>query len=203
MIAIKTDMRFLPANCAECICTECLMPRKNGQVQKRYTNCRHSECPLRDVYPVPENRKHEGQDLQWITPEKQLALALPITIEYIHADQTTFTPKVVSVCYGDLVLTANAMFDYADILDNHRAQCIDKDAQPVEWFQREYYANRFRQIGTSIADQLGYDRLLALEKCKNWADDNDDVGEDAMVLAVKAAKKQAEVNDEKNRPKVK
>ena len=188
MIASRTEMRDFPKNCAECTQAECQLPRKNGKISKRYQGSRHPNCSLRDVTPVPENRKMS--DTRWLNPAMFEALQMPVSIEYIHCDRTQYTPRVISISHGDLILLANAMFDYANILDDHRAQCLDRQAQPVLCAQREDFAARFRKIGTKITDQIGYDRQLAMAKRTSVTEDTD-VGEEALTLAFKAAERKA------------
>lgn len=189
MIALRTEMRDFPESCAECTQAECQLPRKDGEISKRYLNRRHRNCPLRDVTPVPEHR--EIVDIEWLDQALFQALRIPVSIEYIHVEHAEYTPRVIGISHGDLILIANALFDYANILDDHRAKCLDRETHAVVWARREYIATRFRKIATSITDQIGYDRQLAIEKCNTTSVKDNDVGEEALVLSFKAAERKA------------
>lgn len=98
---------------------------------------------------------------------------------------TTFTPTTIQSCEGDLILAVNALKDYADLMDRHRAAHPEMGA--FEATTREYYANRYRSIAEKLATALGYDREATMERCrkrKEKTETQDDVAEDAMVLAV-------------------
>ena len=98
----------------------------------------------------------------------------------------------VSCSYGDIVLIIAMLRDYVSLLDDIKQDDIQYMA---------YYRERFLHIADHFSEQIGYDYDKAVEKClKNKEkEDSDDIGEEAMALAVKYAgkgKKKAEDNEQ-------
>lgn len=94
----------------------------------------------------------------------------------------------VSCSYGDVVLIICMLHDYVKMLDELRGDDIQYQV---------YYRKKFMNMADRLAEQIEYDYEKQLEKClkKNDAKiENNDIGEDAMVLAVQ--------NGKKNRDKV-
>lgn len=103
-------------------------------------------------------------------------------------------------CEGDVIVICNAMADYADLLMEYIRQ------SDYEGYQKAFYevhAERCRKISLKLQEQIGYDRDAAIEKCRakrkyygqGSEDNNDDVGEDAMVLAVRKSRAQAKAQE--------
>lgn len=103
-------------------------------------------------------------------------------------------------CEGDVIVICNAMADYADLLMEYIRQ------SDYEGYQKAFYeihAERCRKISLNLQEQIGYDRDAAIEKCRakrkyygqGSEDDNNDVGEDAMVLAVRKSRAQAKAQE--------
>lgn len=103
-------------------------------------------------------------------------------------------------CEGDVIVICNAMADYADLLMEYIRQ------SDYEGYQKAFYeihAERCRKISLKLQEQIGYDRDTAIEKCRakrkyygqGSEDDNNDVGEDAMVLAVRKSRAQAKAQE--------
>lgn len=94
----------------------------------------------------------------------------------------TFTPATIQSCEGDLILVVNALVDYADMMDRHRAAHTEMGA--FEAATREYYAGRYRNIAEKLAAALGYDREATLERCRRRQERlrADDIGEEALTL---------------------
>ncbi len=85
----------------------------------------------------------------------------------------------VTASYGDIVLLISMCRDYVKALDEVRGDSIDWQA---------YYRNKFLGIADRLQEQIGYDYDAAVEKCRKKADkreSNSDVGEDALLLALK------------------
>lgn len=93
-------------------------------------------------------------------------------------------------CEGDMVVICNAMADYADLMMEFIRQ------SDYEGYQKAFYevhANRCRKISEKLQEQIGYDRNAAIEKCRakkkyyeqGGGESDNDIGEDAMVLAIK------------------
>ena len=93
---------------------------------------------------------------------------------------------VVSCSYGDIVLIICMLHDYVKMLDEIKGDDIQYQA---------YYRKKFTTMADRLAEQIEYDYDAAVERCKKKQEKeerNSDIGEDAMVLAVKrgAAKKE-------------
>lgn len=87
---------------------------------------------------------------------------------------------VVSCSYGDIVLIICMLHDYVKMLDEVRND-------DIQW--KAYYRNKFATMADRLAEQIGYDYDLAVEKCRKKREKqehNSDIGEDAMVLAVRS-----------------
>lgn len=99
----------------------------------------------------------------------------------------------VTCPYGDIVLLIAMLRDYVRCLDETKGEDITYQA---------YYRKRFMGMADRFSEQIGYDYDKALEKCrkKKEKEDNKDIGEDAMVLAVtrgaRAVKKKQEEEEE-------
>lgn len=98
----------------------------------------------------------------------------------------------VSCSYGDIVLIIAMLRDYVSLLD---------DIKQDDMQYMAYYRERFLHIAEHLSEQIGYDYDKAVEKClKNKEkEDADDIGEEAMALAVKYAgkgKKKAKDNEQ-------
>lgn len=88
-------------------------------------------------------------------------------------------------CEGDMIVICNAMADYADILMEFIKQS-DYDEYSKAFY--ELHAERCRRISEGLQEQIGYNREAAIEKCrakKSRQKSNSDIGEDALVMAVK------------------
>ena len=103
----------------------------------------------------------------------------------------------VRTCYGDVVKIVNALRDYAKLLET---VC---DEWKLGGFHRatyEYHAEKLRQIADKFQCGIGYDYDAAVRKCQKLRGKrprNADVGEDAMVLAVKRGFEQAQAKANK------
>lgn len=87
---------------------------------------------------------------------------------------------VVSCSYGDIVLIICMLHDYVKMLDEVRND-------DIQW--KAYYRNKFATMADRLAERIGYDYDLAVEKCRKKREKqerNSDIGEDAMVLAVRS-----------------
>ncbi len=85
----------------------------------------------------------------------------------------------VSCSYLDVVLLICMLHDYVNMLDGTRADDIQYQA---------YYREKFLKMAGRLEGQIGYDYGKQLEKCRKKMDaekKNDDIGEDALALAVK------------------
>lgn len=100
----------------------------------------------------------------------------------------------VHLTYGDLVLIVAIMRDYVRGFD----KLVATNQSPLHPMEYEcYYRNKFLGIAEKISSQIDYDYEAKLKKCTKKAKD-DDIGEDALVLALKkgASKLAAEMKSE-------
>lgn len=105
---------------------------------------------------------------------------------------------VVSCSYGDVVLIICMLHDYVNMLDEIKGDDV---------LYQAYYRGVFMKMADRLAEQVEYDYEKQLEKCKKKMEAKerkDDVGEDAVALAVKysgrgkAAKKEGGETDAKS-----
>ena len=89
----------------------------------------------------------------------------------------------VRLSYGDLTLIVAMIRDYVRGLDE-----VKQD--DIQW--QAYYRNKFWDMAEKISDQIGYDYDAALQKCLKKQEKESDVGEDALILALKKAPKPKE-----------
>jgi 2-hydroxy-3-keto-5-methylthiopentenyl-1-phosphate phosphatase len=108
------------------------------------------------------------------------------SVELSYIEMKHLKEQVIKSCIGDLQIICNAMDDYAKQLEEFIA---DNEMHPVAVARYEIHADRCRKISNKIADQIGYDKAKALEKCmKRQEEKQDDIGEDALALAAKGKK---------------
>jgi hypothetical protein len=81
--------------------------------------------------------------------------------------------------YGDLVLLVAMLRDYVKGLDEIKEG-------DIQW--EVYYRNKFWDMAEKISDQIGYDYDEALKKCMKKQEKESDIGEDALILALKKTK---------------
>lgn len=109
-----------------------------------------------------------------------------IIFNFQHRTGKGFCAASMQTCEGDLILTINALHDYADIC-NRKA---DEAGPGFEAASLRYYACRFRKIAEKWAGAIGFDREKAIAECerkKLHKKKDDDFGEDALLLSVKLA----------------
>lgn len=85
---------------------------------------------------------------------------------------------VVSCSYNDVVLIICMLHNYVEMLDEIRSDIL--------W--EIYYRNKFVKMADRLSEQIEYDYDAAMEKCREKLgakENSDDVGEDAMALAIK------------------
>jgi len=93
----------------------------------------------------------------------------------------------VRLSYGDLTLIVAMIRDYVKGLDEVKQE-------DIQW--QAYYRNKFWDMAEKISDQIGYDYDEAIKKCLKKAEKESDVGEDALILALK--KQKAKKKDKPN-----
>lgn len=103
----------------------------------------------------------------------------------------------VKTCYGDVVKIVNALRDYAKLLET---VCDEWELGGFHRATYEYQAEKLRQIADKLQRGIGYDYDDAVRKCQKLRRKklrNADVGEEAMVLAVKRGFEQAQAKANK------
>ena len=96
----------------------------------------------------------------------------------------------IRLSYGDLTLIVAMIRDYVRGLDE-----VKQD--DIQW--QAYYRKKFWDMAEKISDQIGYDYDLALKNCLKKQEKESDIGEDALILALKRAPKpQKQENTEEN-----
>lgn len=118
---------------------------------------------LRRVKAEEERLGKEAE--KWVMIEK--AVNLRLMCDY-----------AVSCSYGDIVLIISMLRDYVRLLDGIK----ENDPQYLA-----YYRDKFLSIADRLGDQIGYDYDAAVENCRAKAKrrEESDIGEDALVLAVR------------------
>ena len=104
-----------------------------------------------------------------------------VDIRYLKPGKQ-WTGATLRSCYGDLVVIVNALRDYAGICDRKAQElpdgCYDSTVLGL-------YADRLREIADEFGTGIGYDYDKTLKICeKKKARKGNDIGEDALVLAV-------------------
>lgn len=103
---------------------------------------------------------------------------LPVRIRGAYNMKAPGFPEYEVTCpYGDIVLIIAMLRDYVKCLD----EVIGDDIT-----YKAYYRKRFMKMAERLSEQIGYSYDKAVEKCrkKKEKEKKDDIGEDAIVLAV-------------------
>lgn len=97
----------------------------------------------------------------------------------------------VTASYGDIVLIVSMLRDYVRGLDEIKGG-------DIQW--QVYYREKFLQIANKFQAQIGYDYDKAVENCRKKArkqTKGDDIGEDALILALKKQQSKGAKEEEK------
>lgn len=129
---------------------------------------------------------HEVEESISPEAEKQVMIEKAINLRLL-------CDYVVSCSYGDIVLIICMLHDYVKMLDEIKAEDIQYQV---------YYRGKFMKMADRLAEQIGYDYDVALEKCKKkfgQKESDSDIGGDAMDLALKygakGKKKEGKANE--------
>lgn len=113
-------------------------------------------------------------------------LATKVTFRLHDADGE----REIKSCYGDIYKVINALMDYARLLE---LTCDEWNLQGYHRAIYELYAEDFRKIAKKYQEAIGYDYDAAVARCdakkKKQRKRDDDVGGDALELALKRGKK--------------
>ncbi|MBD5504573.1 MAG: hypothetical protein HDR09_12825 [Lachnospiraceae bacterium] len=92
------------------------------------------------------------------------------------------------ICPGDLQIVCDVLYDYCNMLDDlitDPPESVDQDTIGLWKSRYEYYLDRINNIRMKIESGIGYSVEKAFEKCRKRKEKKgDDIGEDALVLAV-------------------
>lgn len=109
-----------------------------------------------------------------------------VDIEYYNLSGQELHFKI---CPGDLQIVCNVLFDYCNMLSEMLADPpdgVDENTIGIWKARYEYYLERVQKIRGKIETGIGYSTEKAIEKCnKRKPKKDDDIGEDALVMAMK------------------
>lgn len=124
-------------------------------------------------------------------------ISQPMEIDALGAELEIFFEDIggpchIKTCYGDICKIVNALRDYARML---RMTCDEWNLQGFHRVTYECHADALEKISKKYQAGIGYDYDAAVEKCRRKAEKkrrDDDVGEDALVLAFRKGQRAAE-----------
>ncbi len=124
-------------------------------------------------------------------------ISQPMEIDALGAEleicfQDIGGPCNIKTCYGDICKIVNALRDYARML---RMTCDEWGLRGFHRATYECHADALERISKKFQAGIGYDYDTAVEKCRRKQakkQQDDDIGEEAMVLALRKAKRAAE-----------
>ena len=89
----------------------------------------------------------------------------------------------IETCVGELRIIIDALADYYDIA-GRSVETMDEGYPKAAW---GYHLERIKQIQTKLEESTGYNRDRQIEICKKpKRARNDDIGEDALVIALRS-----------------
>lgn len=148
--------------------------------------------PWKPPIPSTKGLEETGPDNGSFTPRKifEPIVSRPIELDRLAAEVTLQLhdadgPRQIKTCYGDIYKIVNALMDYSRMLEQ---VCDEWDLQGFHRATYEYHAEKLRDIAKKYQAGIGYDYDAAVERCKarkNRPRRDDDVGGDAMELALK------------------
>ena len=125
-------------------------------------------------------------------------IAQSVQLEQFLGEELTFCFQdldgvhTFTTCYGDIYKTVNALRDYVRLLES---VCDQWELTGFHRATYEYHAEKLRKIADKLQAGIGYDYDKAVEGCKKKRarkSHSNDVGEDALLLTVRAAGKSAD-----------
>lgn len=115
-------------------------------------------------------------------------MATEITFQLHDADGD----REIKSCYGDIYKVINALMDYAKLME---LVGDEWNLQPHHRAIYEIHAEKLRGIARKYQKAIGYDYDAAVARCeakKKKAHQDDDIGGDALDLAMKQESKKKE-----------
>ena len=121
----------------------------------------------------------------------------PIEIDRLDTElelcfQDISGPCEIKTCYGDICKIVNALRDYSKML---RMVCDEWGLQGFHRATYEHHADVLEKISKKFQMGIGYDYDAAVEKChrkRAKKSHQDDIGEEAMVLAFRKSQRVAD-----------
>lgn len=113
-------------------------------------------------------------------------IAQSVQLEQFLGEELTFCFRdldgahTFTTCYGDIYKTVNALRDYVRLLES---VCDQWELTGFHRATYEYHAEKLRKIADKLQAGIGYDYRKS---------HSNDVGEDALLLTVRAADKSAD-----------
>ena len=102
---------------------------------------------------------------------------------FLHYMETKgMNEQWIEMAEGEIRIIIDALADYCDIVGRN-VETMDTGYPKVAWENR---TERIKQIQTKLEESIGYDRDKQLEICnkrKRKQSKDDDIGEDALILA--------------------
>ena len=88
----------------------------------------------------------------------------------------------IETCVGELRIIVDSLADYTDYI-SRETEKMEHGYGKAVW---EHRIEKIKEIQKKIEESIGYNRDEQLVKCqKRKKSDNDDIGEDALILALK------------------
>lgn len=152
--------------------------------------------PSSPVQKVPQPQASNSETTQRkLSPRERFEpiISRPIELEKVtlHLHDAD-GEREIKTCYGDIYKIVNALMDYARLLE---LACDEWDLQGFHRATYEYHAKKLRAIAKKYQVGIGYDYDVTVAKCeakKKKPHKDDDIGGDAMELALKQARRQAQ-----------
>lgn len=106
------------------------------------------------------------------------------------------------ICPGDLQIVCNVLYDYCNMISEMLADPpdgVDENILQLWKARYEYYLQRVQKIRGKIENGIGYSAEKAIEKCnKRKPQKDNDIGEDALVMAMKKRLSQKKEGNDAN-----
>lgn len=108
------------------------------------------------------------------------------------------------ICPGDLQIVCNVLYDYCNMISEmivDPPEGVDQGTIELWRARYGYYLERIQKIRGKIETGIGYSTEKAIEKCKKRKPKkDDDIGEDALVMAMKVRLSGKSKKEEKPEP---
>ena len=125
-------------------------------------------------------------------------IAQSVQLEQFLVEELTFCFRdldgahTFTTCYGDIYKTVNALRDYVRLLES---VCDQWELTGLHRTNKEYHAEKVGKIADKLPAGIGFVYFIVVKKKKKKRarkSHSNDVGEDALLLTVRAAGKSAD-----------